>query len=442
MSPRCTSSPAAIRPLNVDVRLPLTLEKDKITLANARFRTPESQIVVSASMDHLVAPRTSAHLNAKVALDEIKRALGPRPAARYRARPALLTADVTGSMDNDRIQIQSARASLGRQRIEASGTLQDAGHAASVQFRSTLRWAKSARSSACPPAPKARVKIGGNAALEPDNEYRVTANLDARGVAIHQGATQHQRYQPRFGVEADPHRIELSGLRLAALGGGFTGSAAIQESGAIPARRQPAQFRHRGRWPAHSCPAAWATMASSPARSKPTATSAILAALVAKANLAIAPGLARHPRLRPFGCGLQRPRRHGQSGPFAPRAASHYRGVQRLAGQADSSPPGLAQPRRFSAGRGHSGHFHRQRRRHDRRHRDRQSQRAAQIAGQVAVTDFAVDGRPFTTLYRGARCVPILRHREPTQFSAADRSRRSSRRPRACTTGSRKTTIP
>ena len=74
--------------LNVDVRLPLTMEKDKISLANARFSTAQSQILVSGSMDHLTAPRTSVHVNAKVSLDEIKRAAGPALPRGYGARPA------------------------------------------------------------------------------------------------------------------------------------------------------------------------------------------------------------------------------------------------------------------------------------------------------------------------------------------------------------------
>ena len=124
--------------LNVDVRLPLTLEKDKISLANARFSTAQSQILVSGFMEHLVAPRTSVHVNAKVALEEVKRAAGLTMRVDTAHGPRFLTADVTGSLDNERIQIQSAQANLGQSGIEGSGTLKDASGAGALQFRSTL----------------------------------------------------------------------------------------------------------------------------------------------------------------------------------------------------------------------------------------------------------------------------------------------------------------
>jgi len=215
--------------LAVDVKLPLTLEKDKITLANAQLNTPYSQILVSGSVDHLTAPRTSAHLNAKVALDEIKRAFGLALPLDTAHGPRFLTADVTGSMDDNRIGIQSARASLGQSDIEASGTLKDAGHASTLQFRSTLALGEIGALFRVANRPEGTVKAAGTAALSANNEYKVIGNLDARGVAIQQGATRIGGLSLASAVEADSRRIQLSGLRLGALGGSFTGSAAIQD---------------------------------------------------------------------------------------------------------------------------------------------------------------------------------------------------------------------
>lgn len=215
--------------LNVDVRLPLTMEKDKISLANARFSTAQSQILVSGSMDHLTAPRTSMHVNAKVSLDEIKRAAGPALPVDTAHGPRFLTADVTGSLDHDRIQIQSARASLGRSNIEGSGILKDASGAGSVQFRSTLALNELGALFGVKARPEGTLKVGGSVALDRANEYKVVANLDARGVGIQAGATRISGVSLDSAIQADSHRIELSGLRLAAAGGTFTGSANLQE---------------------------------------------------------------------------------------------------------------------------------------------------------------------------------------------------------------------
>jgi translocation and assembly module TamB len=215
--------------LAVDVKLPLTVEKDQITLANAQLSTQSSQILVSGSMDHLIAPRTSAHLNAKVALDEISRAFGLAVPLDTAHGPRFLTADFAGSIDDNRIGIQSARASLGSSDLEASGTLKDATHAASLQFRGTLALGEIGKLFRVTARPEGTVKVDGNGALEANNEYKIDAHVDARGVAVSQGATRIAGVSLDSSVKADSHRIELSSLRLAALGGSFTGSAAVQD---------------------------------------------------------------------------------------------------------------------------------------------------------------------------------------------------------------------
>jgi translocation and assembly module TamB len=213
--------------LNLDLRLPLTIEKDKITLANAQLHTPQSQILISGSMDHLIAPRTTAHVNARVALDEIKRALGLALPLDIAHGPRLVTADVSGSMDNNRVQIQSARVSLGRSDIQAAGTLRDAHNAASLQFRATLALDEIGALFRVSARPEGTVKVSGNAALTANNEYKVGAHLDARGIAIHRGTLRIAGASFETALDADPRRIALSSLHLAALGGAFTGSAAI-----------------------------------------------------------------------------------------------------------------------------------------------------------------------------------------------------------------------
>jgi translocation and assembly module TamB len=213
--------------LNVDVALPLTVEKDKVTLTNARLTTPQSQILISGSMDHLVAPHTSAHANARIALDEIRRTLGIALPLDTAHGPAIVTADLSASMDDSHIQIQSARVNLGRTGIEAAGTLKDPSRAPSLQFRATVALAEIGTLFRVPARPEGTVEISGNAALDSNNAYKVSANLDARGMGMRQGTARISGVMLHTGLTADPQRIELAGLRLAALGGTLTGSAAI-----------------------------------------------------------------------------------------------------------------------------------------------------------------------------------------------------------------------
>jgi len=216
-------------PLNVNVKLPVTIEKDKISLANAQLSTPQSQIQVSGSMDHFIAPRTTAHVNAKVALGEIQRAMGLALPLDIARGPRFVTADISGSMDDAAIRIQSARVALGRSDIQASGALQDANSTAGLQFRSTLALGEIGALFRVAARPEGTVNVDGNAALDAHNEYRVAANLSARGIAFRQGTTRIGGVSLDTAIAADPRRIELSGLRLAALGGSFTGSADVEQ---------------------------------------------------------------------------------------------------------------------------------------------------------------------------------------------------------------------
>src|SRR5262249_38078805 len=68
-----TIHPLHLRGTDVDVRLPISLEKDKITLSGARISTPESEVKLSGTMEHLVAPRTTLQFDAQIALDEARR---------------------------------------------------------------------------------------------------------------------------------------------------------------------------------------------------------------------------------------------------------------------------------------------------------------------------------------------------------------------------------
>jgi translocation and assembly module TamB len=213
----------------VSVKLPVTLEKDRISLAEGRLSTPQSQIVISGAMDHLVAPRASAHLNARIALDEVKRAAGLAVPLDTLHGPRLLEADVTASTDPDYIRIQSARVRLGSSNIEASGTLQDPQQAGTVQFNSTLALSELGRLLRVAAQPEGVLKAGGNTRLESGGRYVVTGNVEGRGVAFRMGANRLAGISLDTSVTADPHRIELAGLRLDALGGSFHGSAGIEE---------------------------------------------------------------------------------------------------------------------------------------------------------------------------------------------------------------------
>ncbi|HUK18068.1 MAG TPA: hypothetical protein VLW65_16700, partial [Bryobacteraceae bacterium] len=220
-------TPLQSRGVDVNVKLPLHLEKDKITVTGAELSTPESRVDISGEMDHLAAPHATAHVNARVALDEVRRAVGLSAKLDTRRGPRVMNADVTVSLDPDHIQIQSARVSLGQSNLEASGTLRGPNGRGAVEFRSTLALNELGRLLEVAEQPEGTVQVGGNASLA-GGQYRITANLAGRGLGFREGVTRLSGIELASGVTANPQRIALGGLRLTALGGSFGGSAEIE----------------------------------------------------------------------------------------------------------------------------------------------------------------------------------------------------------------------
>lgn len=214
--------------LDVSVKIPLTAEKDKVTVTNAELTTPESHAVITASMDHLIQPRTSAHVNAVVALDEIRRSAGLTVPLDTAHAPRIATLDLAATMDNNRIQVQTARLALGHTNLEASGTLKDtSGTSGSLAFKATLALGELGRLLRVSAHPQGQVQAGGNVRLDANNNYLVTANVAARNVAFTAGTTRIAGIDLASAVTADPHTIDLTGMRLSALGGSFAGSASL-----------------------------------------------------------------------------------------------------------------------------------------------------------------------------------------------------------------------
>jgi translocation and assembly module TamB len=209
--------------VEINVKLPVTMEKDKISLTAAEITTPESKLVITGAMDHLIAPHTSVHVNAQIALDEVKRVTGLAIPLDTVQGPRMLHAELSCSMDENRIAVQKARLSAGQTSLEASGTL------AALHFNANVALGEIGRLLRVSARPEGTLKAGGNVTLDASNNYLVTANVEGRQIAFHQGTTHLAGISLDSALKADPHRIELDALRLTALGGNFTGSAALQD---------------------------------------------------------------------------------------------------------------------------------------------------------------------------------------------------------------------
>jgi len=271
-------------PLGVNVTLPVTLEKDRIQFTDAKLATPESEIVVSGAISHLVEPRTSAHVRARISPGDLKRAAGLE---------VPLDIDVAATMDDNSIQVASSRLALGQSNLEASGTLKGGPHPAGLQFSASLALGQLGRLLGVAAQPEGTLKIGGNAKLSGASnglsDYLVTATLDARGLAFRQGTTRIGGIDLASSITADQRLIQLSGLRVEALGGTLTGNASLEQMAHF---RVNATLSHLDIQQAARAvtpqPLAWDGIISGPLEAQGDLDAA--GKIVARANLAIAPG--------------------------------------------------------------------------------------------------------------------------------------------------------
>ncbi len=220
-------------PLDINVAVPLTAHKDQVQITNATFTTPQSRITLSGEMHHLIAPESSAHLNAEIAIDEVRRAAGLSLPLDLARGPRTLSADIAASMNSQYIRIASARMTLGRSSIEASGDLKESGGGAGATFSAMLDLGQLGTMLRVSARPEGTVKLAGHASLNGNNDYAVAGNIEASHVAFREGTTRVSNVSLDSAVSADPHRIALNGLRLHALGAGFTGNAALENMAAF-----------------------------------------------------------------------------------------------------------------------------------------------------------------------------------------------------------------
>ncbi len=217
-------------PLDVNVALPLHLERDKVQLTNARIATGESQIVVTGEMDRLADPHESAHLNATISLADVKQVAGAAlPVAIPPNGPRVLNAEADFSMDKDHIVVKSARVSLGQSDIEASGKLKDPAGNGAVQFKASLTLAELAQFYKNPYNPRGVIALKGNAKLVgANNDYFVDGNIEAKNLSFTEDGTRVQNVNLASAIDVNKQAIELKGLRLAAFGGTFDGNAGVE----------------------------------------------------------------------------------------------------------------------------------------------------------------------------------------------------------------------
>lgn len=209
--------------------LPVRIEGDAITISNARFYTADSNLSLSGSLRHMASPIVNARANAHVSIPEVQSAMGMRPAAASRDIPSAADAALDIRMDDQTINVQTVRLTVGQSVFEASGPLKTATGEGSMKFNGRFALDQLARLAQISAKPTGQLVLAGNAKLSGSSDYLVTGNLHGDDIRIQNGARKLGPLALAAGFKVDPHVADVTGLRFAAFGGELRGSARLHE---------------------------------------------------------------------------------------------------------------------------------------------------------------------------------------------------------------------
>ena len=216
-------------PVVFTVTLPVVLERNRIGFDNGRIATPASNITINGGLEDLKNPKTTARINGKIALSDLKN-LGNLPLdLNARSLPTAAEIDGNAVIADNRIAVNGLRLTLGKSNIEASGILKDPQGQGSLEFKTRLALDELGRLAKVTARPDGVITANGTAKLDAANNYQVTGNIEGKDVSFTQGTERIRNVNLITAVSLDPHRLDLKGLRLSALGGQFNGDASLEE---------------------------------------------------------------------------------------------------------------------------------------------------------------------------------------------------------------------
>ena len=217
-------------PLDLSVNIPIQITSTALTVANARLTTPQSQVSVNASLQHVNAPIVTMRLNANIWLPEIQRSIAIPVNANAAGAPKTLTAQLAARIDEstNAVQIQSANLALGQTTIQASGSAGPKSNS-SIQFDANLALAELGKLMDVTSVRLAGdLQANGNAILDARNNYAVNGTINSKGLSIIRGTTQLSNLSLSGPFHFDPYLISMNWLKLNALGGSVAAKIFIE----------------------------------------------------------------------------------------------------------------------------------------------------------------------------------------------------------------------
>jgi translocation and assembly module TamB len=213
-------------PVKLAISLPVAIESNRIAFSNARITAPGSSIFMDGSVEDLRRPKVSAHLRGRLAFADLQSLIKLPESAGVQGVPAGLDLDMEAVASKDNIVVSHLRMQAGASQLEASGTLK--GSNGSLAFNSRLSLDEVGGLMKLAARPEGVVTATGTASLDQQDNYRVSAQVEAKDLSFRQAGERITGVGASSTVSLDPHVLELKDLRLSALGGSLVGDALVE----------------------------------------------------------------------------------------------------------------------------------------------------------------------------------------------------------------------
>ncbi len=216
-------------PVVFTVSLPVLIERTRVSFDNAKITTPASELTINGSLEDMNNPKTTARLNGRLALADIQKLADVPLDLKAKGVPSDVMVDGNASIADNQIAVNGLRLGVGGSTIEASGTLKDPRGNGALEFKTHLVLDELGRLAKVAARPGGILTANGTAKLDAANNYDVNGNIEGRDISFVQGSGRIRNVNLFSAVHMDPHRLDLKGLRLSALGGQFTGDASMED---------------------------------------------------------------------------------------------------------------------------------------------------------------------------------------------------------------------
>jgi translocation and assembly module TamB len=215
--------------LEVAVNLPVAIGADRIELNGATFKTPNSSLSLTGSVDDMKKPNFVLKANGQLDIPELSAALG-RPIRQRADRPQKVAVEVDGALNDQRLQIASAKFTLGQSNAEASGSFRNVAlEDGSLDLRAHLAVNEITRILDSQIAADGVVDVQGQARVRTLSDYQIDGSVSGERLSYRQGTTQVTDARLSSNVMVDPGKIRIDPFRLDVVGGTIAAKAEIQQ---------------------------------------------------------------------------------------------------------------------------------------------------------------------------------------------------------------------